>query len=160
MSTSEFFILVGVLIVGLGILMFFRQRAQLAQAAIAIGIVTDLIPVRAEGEYVVSKGEEGTKIERKCRYRPEIRFKTHAGRTIDFVAPIATRPSRYAIHKLMVAGRRPEGARAKRDKDIMQARALFEAVPADYLQDAIDDANARGRSWRLDLAKGMKLARL
>ncbi len=97
MSTSEFFILVGVLIVGLGILMFFRQRAQMAQAAIAIGIVTDLIPVRAEGEYVVSKGEEGTKIERKYRYRPEIRFKTHAGRTIDFIAPIATRPSRYAI---------------------------------------------------------------
>ncbi len=97
MSTSEFFILVGVLIVGLGILMFFRQRAQMAQSTIAIGIVTDLIPVRAEGEYVVSKGEEGTKIERKYRYRPEIRFKTHAGRTIDFIAPIATRPSRYAI---------------------------------------------------------------
>lgn len=76
------------------------------------------------------------------------------------VPVLAPRPSRYAIHKLMVAGRRPEGARAKRDKDIMQARALFEAVPADYLQDAIDDANARGRSWRLDLAKGMKLAGL
>jgi hypothetical protein len=97
MSISEFFILVGVLVIGLGIVMFFRQRAQMAQAAIAIGIVTDLIPVRAEGEYVVSKGEEGTKIERKYRYRPEIRFKTHAGRTIDFIAPIATRPSRYAI---------------------------------------------------------------
>lgn len=76
------------------------------------------------------------------------------------VPVLAPRPSRYAIHKLMVAGRRPEGARAKRDKDIMQAKALFEAVPADYLQDAIDDANARGRNWRLGLAKGMKLAGL
>jgi len=97
MSTNELITLMGVVTLALGIWMFFRQRARLAQCAVAIGIVTDLIPVRAEGEYVVSKGEAGTKIEKKYRYRPEIRFKTHAGRTMDFIAPIATRPSRYAI---------------------------------------------------------------
>lgn len=101
MNPSLLFILLGIAVLGVGVFTFFHQRAQIARCTIAIGIVTDLIPVRAEGEYVVSRGEEGTKpdfgIEKKYRYRPEIRFKTHAGRTIDFIAPIATRPSRYAI---------------------------------------------------------------
>ncbi|GAB4577784.1 MAG: hypothetical protein Fur0022_05160 [Anaerolineales bacterium] len=97
MPISILFIFIGVLVIGVGVLAFFRQRAQVARSMVAIGIVMDLIPVRAEGEYVVSKGEETTKIEQKYRYRPEIRFKTHAGRTINFIAPIATRPPRYAI---------------------------------------------------------------
>lgn len=97
MSTSTLFIFIGLFVLGLGVYAFFRQRTRLAEGAVAIGIVTDLIPVRAEGEFVVKRGEGGTQIEKKYRYRPEIRFKTHAGRTIDFIAPIATRPSRYAI---------------------------------------------------------------
>lgn len=97
MLTSTLLIFIGLFVLGLGVYAFFRQRTRLAEGSVAIGIVTDLIPVRAEGEFVVTRGAEGTQIEKKYRYRPEIRFKTHAGRTIDFVAPIATRPSRYAI---------------------------------------------------------------
>ncbi|NUM47693.1 MAG: DUF3592 domain-containing protein [Anaerolineales bacterium] len=90
-------IFIGLFLLGLGVYAFFRQRTRLAEGTVAIGIVTDLIPVRADGEFVVTRGEEGMKIEKKYLYRPEIRFKTHAGRTIDFIAPVATRPSRYAI---------------------------------------------------------------
>lgn len=97
MVTSELLIFIGLCVLGLGVYAFFRQRTRLAEGAVAIGIVTDLIPVRAEGEFVVKRGEGGTTIEKKYRYRPEIRFKTHAGRTIDFVASISTSPSRYAI---------------------------------------------------------------
>ena len=36
-------------------------------------------------------------------------------------------PARYAIHKLIVSQRRPDGA-AKRDKDLRQASALLEVL--------------------------------
>lgn len=97
MSMNTLLIFIGLFLLGLGVYAFFRQRTRLAEGTVAIGIVTDLIPVRADGEFVVTRGEEGMKLEKKYLYRPEIRFKTHAGRTIDFIAPVATRPSRYAI---------------------------------------------------------------
>lgn len=97
MNPSLLIVLIGIVVLGTGIYSFFYQRAQIAQCSVAIGIVTELISVRAGGEFVVSKGAEGTKIEKKYRYRPEIRFKTHAGRTVKFIAPISTRPSHYAV---------------------------------------------------------------
>lgn len=59
-------------------------------------------------------------------------------------------PSRYAIHKLIISQRRPEGA-AKRDKDIRQAQSLIavlaEKRPAD-LRAAWIEAIDRGEKWR------------
>jgi hypothetical protein len=66
-------------------------------------------------------------------------------------------PARYAIHKLIVTRRRPEGL-AKRDKDLQQAEALLEALvekrPHD-LKLAWQEAYARGHPWRQLLAEGL-----
>jgi hypothetical protein len=76
------------------------------------------------------------------------------------VPVLAPRPARYAVHKLIVATSRPESARAKRAKDLMQAKALFEAVEPDFIQDALDDAIGRGGKWKTAVEKGLKLAGL
>ena len=62
------------------------------------------------------------------------------------------RPEKFAIHKLIVADRRRDGAEGyKADKDREQAafliRTLAEDRPAD-LWDAFEDARARGPKWR------------
>jgi hypothetical protein len=59
-------------------------------------------------------------------------------------------PERYAVHKLIVSRRRPEGV-AKRDKDLQQAEALFEALALKRpheLKLAWDEARNRGQRWR------------
>lgn len=59
-------------------------------------------------------------------------------------------PQRYAIHKLIVAQRRPIGA-AKRDKDLQQAAALLKVLlrkrPIE-IRIAWEDAVKRGPKWR------------
>jgi hypothetical protein len=66
-------------------------------------------------------------------------------------------PQRYAIHKLIVSQRRPEGA-AKRDKDIRQSEALLEVLaerrPSE-LKRAWWEAYERGPTWRRLLAGGL-----
>jgi hypothetical protein len=69
-------------------------------------------------------------------------------------------PSRYAIHKLIVATRRrTDGAFVlKRDKDIRQAELLFEALyetrrSSDFAL-AYDEAEERGPGWREALQEG------
>ncbi len=66
-------------------------------------------------------------------------------------------PQRYAIHKLIVARRRREGA-AKREKDLRQAEALLEALaearPHD-LREAWAEAFERGPAWRNLLGEGL-----
>lgn len=62
------------------------------------------------------------------------------------------RPERYAIHKLIVADRRREGADSiKSRKDLMQAEILMAVLaedrPAD-LEEAYADAISRGPRWR------------
>jgi hypothetical protein len=94
---SNLFIFAGIALVGFGFFTFFRQRAQIAKFSKVEGVVTDLIPVRAGGEFVVSRTEEGMKMEKKVRYRSQIQFKTQTGRTIEFISPISTRPARYNI---------------------------------------------------------------
>jgi hypothetical protein len=68
-------------------------------------------------------------------------------------------PARMAVHKLIVSGLRPLAQRTKANKDIAQAKALFDWY-ADHapeaLQSAIDDANSRGPAWRKALAAGQK----
>lgn len=69
-------------------------------------------------------------------------------------------PERYAVHKLIVASRRPGDAlgRAKADKDLSQAALLFEALgdtrQGDVLADAWEEAWDRGTAWKDGIAKG------
>lgn len=75
----------------------------------------------------------------------------HAG--IHVLVPA---PERYAIHKLIVSRRRPEGA-AKRDKDLQQAEALLHilAQKRSYeLQAAWKEASRRGPKWHQLLLEG------
>lgn len=68
-------------------------------------------------------------------------------------------PERYAVHKLIVALRRPAGI-AKRDKDVHQARALIEVLMErrpEELKQAWEEAYERGASWRDFLLRGMTL---
>jgi hypothetical protein len=69
-------------------------------------------------------------------------------------------PARYAVHKLIVSRRRPEGS-AKRDKDLQQASALFEALgqkrPSE-LKFAWREAYERGPTWRALLNQGLAAA--
>ena len=62
------------------------------------------------------------------------------------------RPERFAIHKLIVADRRLEGTDSlKAIKDRLQAAFLIEVLAEDRpgdLQDALEDALSRGKSWR------------
>ena len=70
------------------------------------------------------------------------------------------RPERYALHKLLVYGERPQAQRTKARKDVAQAAALM-----DYLlvHDAADiaalwqDVNARGPGWRKRLQEGFQV---
>ena len=60
-------------------------------------------------------------------------------------------PSRYAVHKLIVAERRLQGT-AKDLKDLAQARNLAEALRAigrlADLREAFDEARGRGQKWQ------------
>ena len=70
------------------------------------------------------------------------------------------RPERYALHKLLVYGERPQSQRTKARKDVAQAAALM-----DYLlvHDAAEiaalwkDVNARGPGWRKRLQEGFQV---
>ena len=74
-------------------------------------------------------------------------------------------PARFAVHKLILAQKRDGGTRTKRRKDLAQAGALIQALRVNdpfALDDALDDARARGRKgwsepidrslWELDRA--------
>ena len=66
-------------------------------------------------------------------------------------------PHRYAVHKLMIARRRPEGA-AKRDKDIHQVEALLTVLVKKRpheLKSAWQEAHKRGKEWRRLLSEGL-----
>jgi hypothetical protein len=68
-------------------------------------------------------------------------------------------PARMAVHKLIVSGLRPVAQRTKANKDIAQAKALFDWYQdnaPEALQLALDDANARGPAWRKALAAGQR----
>jgi hypothetical protein len=68
-------------------------------------------------------------------------------------------PQRYAVHKLIVARRRPPGA-AKSNKDIRQAEALLETLAksrSQELRGAWNEAYGRGATWRQLLGEGLGL---
>lgn len=68
-------------------------------------------------------------------------------------------PSRYAVHKLIVASRRARGAAAKARKDIEQAAALIRILAEDQpdeLADAWVEAQATGPAWREAVGRGAR----
>lgn len=75
------------------------------------------------------------------------------------VAIRVPQPARFAVHKLIVAQKRPANDLAKRRKDLLQAQALFMAlaeVAGDALQDALEDAMNRGRAgWRRPIEQSL-----
>ncbi|MBM3597417.1 MAG: DUF1488 family protein [Alphaproteobacteria bacterium] len=67
-------------------------------------------------------------------------------------------PQRYAVHKLIVALRRKEGA--KKNKDLAQAAALLDALIVKRpheLRAAWRDAFDRGKTWRQLMGEGLGL---
>jgi hypothetical protein len=68
------------------------------------------------------------------------------------------RPARYAVHKLILA---QENARsvAKRQKDLLQARSLFEILQETdpyAIEDALEDARSQGRrGWRRPIERSL-----
>jgi hypothetical protein len=56
-------------------------------------------------------------------------------------------PEKYALHKLLVFGERPQAMRVKASKDLEQAASLIQ-----YL--AANDAEVLGETWCTLLAKG------
>jgi hypothetical protein len=66
-------------------------------------------------------------------------------------------PQRFAVHKLIIARRRREGA-AKRDKDVQQAEALLSLLlkkRRHELKYAWEEAYKRGAEWRRLLGESL-----
>lgn len=75
------------------------------------------------------------------------------------VAVIVPQPARFAVHKLILAQKRPAADRIKRTKDLLQAANLMEALEAHSpfeLEDALASARAKGKSgWADPLARSL-----
>lgn len=70
------------------------------------------------------------------------------------------RPQRYALHKLLVYGERPQNQRTKARKDVAQAAALIDYLLVHDAQEIAAiwvDVNARGPGWRKRLSQGFKM---
>jgi hypothetical protein len=68
-------------------------------------------------------------------------------------------PTRYALHKLLVAQERGRTELAKRQKDLRQARELMDIlIDTDEasFQDSLDEARERGRSWKSAIHSSLK----
>lgn len=78
------------------------------------------------------------------------------------VSVIVPDPARFAVHKIIVAGRRSTETMGtfKRDKDLRQAMILFEALletgRGDGLTAAIEEAIERGDGWRAAIRQGAR----
>lgn len=72
-------------------------------------------------------------------------------------------PEKYALHKLLVHGERPQAMRVKAAKDLEQAATLIEYLAdqdADVLHDTWADLMGRGPGWRRRAAEGLAALRL
>lgn len=69
-------------------------------------------------------------------------------------------PSKYAVHKLILAQKRPQNERTKRGKDLLQAKALIEAlskIDPHALQDALEGAFSMGiKGWKQPVERSLK----
>ncbi len=73
------------------------------------------------------------------------------------------RPERYAVHKMIVAGRRKDTMRLKAQKDMLQAEALVEVMIEDRpyeIESAFRDAWSRGPAWRELLDKALHRSKM
>lgn len=77
------------------------------------------------------------------------------------VSVLVPSPQRFAVHKFIVASARLADAngQAKRDKDVRQAKLLFEALALtrrqDDLAEVFVEAWQRGAHWRMSISRGM-----
>jgi hypothetical protein len=75
------------------------------------------------------------------------------------VAVNVPQPARFAVHKLILAQKRDAGSRIKRQKDLLQANALIDALQAHdpfALEDALADACMQGRKgWAEPLKRSL-----
>jgi hypothetical protein len=74
------------------------------------------------------------------------------------VPVMVPQPARYAVHKLIVAQLRQQGA-AKREKDLVQARELIAALDTSHpgaVKDALEDARQRGRKWKAAVDRSLR----
>lgn len=77
------------------------------------------------------------------------------------ISVVIPSPERYAVHKLIIAGRRQNDASgdAKRQKDILQAQLLLLAMRQYYRKDNVSaifgEAWERGPSWQNALLEGI-----
>jgi hypothetical protein len=68
-------------------------------------------------------------------------------------------PVRFAVHKLIVAQRRKQTQKGKKQKDLKQARELidiFLETDDAALQDALDEARDRGKAWKAAINASLK----
>lgn len=71
-------------------------------------------------------------------------------------------PEKYALHKLLVYGERPQDMRVKATKDLDQAASLIEYLAendADLLHDTWLDLTQRGPGWQRRALEGLKALR-
>ena len=71
------------------------------------------------------------------------------------------RPQRYALHKLLVCGERPQEQRTKANKDVVQAAALLDYLlneDAEELGALWVDVMGRGPGWKRRLEEGFNTA--
>ncbi len=70
------------------------------------------------------------------------------------------RPERYALHKLLVYGERPQAQRTKARKDVAQAAALIDYLLVHDIAEIAalwNDMKARGPGWRKRLDEGFQV---
>ena len=87
--------MVGILLLGIGVALYFQQRARIARSLHAEGVVVELLQQRAQGERIRVKTNDSVKLEKKYLYRPVIEFKPINGRVVRFNAGIASRPAPF-----------------------------------------------------------------
>ena len=71
------------------------------------------------------------------------------------------RPHRYALHKLLVCGERPQEQRTKANKDVVQAAVLLDYLlneDAEEIGALWDDVMGRGPGWKRRLQEGFNAA--
>jgi hypothetical protein len=79
------------------------------------------------------------------------------------VSVVIPAPERYAVHKLIIASRRPNdaGSLAKQEKDIRQAHLLLNAMRKFYRRDSVvsafSEAWDRGGAWQKALLDGIAM---
>jgi hypothetical protein len=90
-------LVLGLILMGLGAVLFGRQRVYLRQALTATGVVVELLPMQKSGDYRIKRTASGLEVQRKYLYRPVIRFKAANGRTHKFMANVSSRPAPYQV---------------------------------------------------------------